>query len=135
MNSRPLSVTIVAWYLIITAALGAIGLAMAFANPAAQAYLAASGLSLESQMVLGVVGVIIAALCGFYILRGANWARYLYIGWTLLGVAIAMATIGFTPMMLVSLAILALVIFLLFRKPANAFFTGAATNDVTPAAN
>ncbi|HWT13224.1 MAG TPA: hypothetical protein VN231_10765 [Allosphingosinicella sp.] len=83
MNERPVSVTIVGWFLIVagSAALLALWTGVPGAREAAQAFAAA----FEGEWML-IASLAVAVGCGAGILAGINWARFLYIGWNLAGI-------------------------------------------------
>jgi hypothetical protein len=55
-------------------------------------------------------------------LKGFNWGRLLYVGWSVIGIVISMLTSPLKTMMLPSLVVFALIVFFLFRPKANAYF-------------
>ena len=74
---------------------------------------------------LEVLAIGIAAIVGgIYVIRGANWARWLLAVWMVFHVAISIGQ----PMAFVAhLVIFGFIAFLLFRPGASAFFTRAET--------
>jgi hypothetical protein len=126
MQQRPTSLTIIGWFLIVIAAFGLISQVTMQDNPVAQQVLAQSPLPAWVHMALGVVGAVVTAACGYGVLKGLNWSRYLYVGYSLFGLAIGFLTTPFTSIWLISLLFLAVFAFFLFRPAANAWFTGDA---------
>jgi hypothetical protein len=123
---RPISLTLIAWLSIVVGVFGVIGQAMLPSNPMAQQMLGESPLPMSVHMAIGVISGLISIATGYGILKGLNWSRYLYVGWSALAIALAFATSPFTYVLLLSVAVLALFAFLLFRAPANAWFTQGA---------
>lgn len=122
MQERPLSVTIVGWVLIVFAILGVIAVAMSIGDARMEADMAASGVPPTSMYIVNLLGTAITLACGIGVLKGMNWARWLYVAW---GTLSALAALAITPsptLALISLAIVALIAFFLFRKPADAWF-------------
>ena len=73
-----------------------------------------------------VLAIGIAAIVGgIYVLRGANWARWLLAAWMALHVAIS---IGQPTALIAHLVIFGFVAWLLFRPRASEFFTRAQTS-------
>lgn len=123
---RPTSLTIIGWLLIVFGVWGVIGqLALPYL-PGAQEALAGSPLPASAHMAFGIVSALVSVVCGYGILKGLNWSRYLYMGFSALGIVFAFVTTPSAAVMVLSLAILALVAFFLFRAPANAWFTQGA---------
>jgi hypothetical protein len=123
---RPTSLTIIGWLLIVFAVFGVISQLTMQGNPIAQKMLAESPLPASAHMALGIVGAIVSAVSGYGILKGLNWSRFLYIGWSILGFAISFLTVPFTSILLLGVLTLAIFAFFLFRPAANAWFTGGA---------
>jgi hypothetical protein len=68
---RPISVTIVAWVYIVTGVGG-------FVTHLIQAF---SGSGFQVDVVEAEFVELLAIVCGVFILRGRNWARWLALGW------------------------------------------------------
>ena len=62
-------------------------------------------------------------------LKGYNWARYLYVIWSLIGFVIQIATSPVKVMLIPGFLIFLLVTFFLFRPNANAFFAPTEEPD------
>ena len=122
MNNRPLSVTIVGWFLIVVGLLGAAGLAISYGSPASRAVMANSLLSEDLQMGIAILGVAVWVVCGIFILKGQDWARLLYVGWGIGGIVLSVATAPVGLMLLLSILFLIVIAYLLFNRPANLFF-------------
>ena len=113
--NRPISVSIVAWVVIVLNILGV----FMFVRASVLAPLT------HAQLAYGFLGCAVAIVCGAFILAGKNWARWLYVLWCTVGLGYALATIP-SPMPLLPGAIkTAIIAFVLFRKPANSFFSRA----------
>lgn len=127
---RPTSLTIIGWLLIVFAAFGLISQLMMQDNPVAQQMLAESTVPASVHLALGIVGALVSAASGYGILKGLNWSRFLYIGWSILGVAITLITMPFTSILLISVVMIAVIAFFLFRPAANSWFTGSAATAI-----
>ena len=120
---RPVSLTIVAWYFIVSSVLGAAGTFYMRENLAA--VMAANHLPVPVQFGIAIVGLTLVFISGIGILKGFNWARILYVVTTLAVIVIGFATAA-QPAIYASQVVLFLIIsFFLFRKPANAYFKGS----------
>ena len=128
MQDRPTSVTIVGWVLIVLGGLGAIGLLMAWNSPQAQQIMALSPLPPIVQQLLGFAGVVISLICGLGVLQRKNWARWLYVIWNVASIGLALFTSPAQSLLLLSVAMVAVIAFFLFWKPANAWFGGSEPN-------
>lgn len=122
MEKRPLSVSIIGWYLIAVGVLGAVSVLAMRNNPMMQRMYEHSPLPISAHIGIGVIGSIITAVCGYAMLKGHNWSRFVYVGWCVIGFVISLATVPFTSLLLLGLAFLAVIVFFLFRPDANAWF-------------
>lgn len=72
------------------------------------------------------IGLGIAAIaCGFLLLRGINWARWLAVAW--LAFHVIVASVGSIQKLVVHGLLLAVIAYFLFRREAGAFFRPAQT--------
>ena len=126
MQQRPISLSIIGWFLIVTSALSLLYMPFMLNNPIATRMYAQSPLPASAHLALGVIGGLITVACGYGILKGFNWSRFLYVGWSLIGFAISLATLPATSFILLGLAFFAVVVFFLFRPAANAWFNRSA---------
>jgi hypothetical protein len=124
MKQRPLSVSVIAWFLLITGVLGLLGsfFVVTSQDPRLTEALAASAIPIPIQYGMLVGGTLVTVISGFGMLKGLNWARMLYVIWSALGIVIGLATspqkLGMIPGSIVFL----IVCFFLFRPKANEFF-------------
>lgn len=114
---RPLSVTAVALFLIVTSLL-----------PLSQ-LLRHDG-TVGSVQILLLAGIAANLAAGFGILAGQNWARFLFVGWIIVFLAYEVVTLpGAAKLGAVPHAIVFLVIAsFLFRPAANDYFAGIEPN-------
>ena len=116
--TRPISVTIVAWIVIVLGVAGA--------------FLMMPGISkaplTSMQITFAYAGLAVAVVSGIFMLGGKNWARWLYVVWCIFGLTYALTTVP-NPLLLIPGALKAAIIaFVLFRKPANSFFLRATSH-------
>lgn len=124
MQQRPTSLTIIGWLLIVTTVFGLVGQFVAQNNPVAQKLLAQSPLPAWVHLIVGICGLIVTAACGYGVLKGLNWSRFLYIGWSIFGLLFGLMTMSFTSVALLGLLFVAVIAFFLFRPAANVWFEG-----------
>ena len=80
MVSRPTSVTVISWLLLIFGILGVIGSVSTIAtvvvgNPEMEKALASSPIPLPIQYGMMFAGMVMQLVCGYFMLRGRNWSR------------------------------------------------------------
>lgn len=127
---RPTSVSVISWFLIIS---GIISIAVSFYgfnNPITQELMAKNLLPISVQYALMFVGLVVTVVSGFAMLKGVNWSRKLYVGWSIVGLLIGLATSPIKVGLIPGAVLLAIFAFFLFRPQANAYFTQqVAAND------
>lgn len=109
MKKRPISVTVLAWLLILTGAVAA-------------GFHWSQALHDHNEIWMGLVQVT-ALVAGVFLLRGQNWARWLAMAWIAFHVAISFGH----PMQQLIVHSLLLVVFavVLFARNARGYFGGA----------
>lgn len=110
MNRRPLAVTIISWLFI---AAGAIGLAYHLTKINPQQPFQA-----ESVWILLVR--LLAMVCGVFMLRAANWARWLALAW--MAFHVLLSFFHSLQQVLAHGLLLVLIAYVLFRPEARAYF-------------
>jgi hypothetical protein len=109
MNKRPLSVSIIA---ILYLAVGIFGFVFHFRE----------SLAAPREGVWIELTEILAILCGVYLLRGRNWARWLTVAWIAFHVALSVYHLR---EFAIHALFCAVIIWLLFRRDAAKYFGGA----------
>ena len=120
---RPLSLTIIAWVLIVFSLIGLASSFMIGSNPEAMKMLEQMHMSLAFQQAWTVLGTIINLAVAYGIFKGQPWSRVLYAVWGLIGVVV-----GFYISPMKVAAVLGLIIFVvvcafLFTNRANEWFS------------
>lgn len=128
MPARPLSVTVVAWILIVFGAFGLLGVlsvALLWDSPTLQQSFARIYAPLALQVTVGLAGVAIRLGCGIVLLFRQNWARFLYAVWLVINLGYGVVSSPYTPWLLVPSLLLTLVIvYVLFRPAASRYLAG-----------
>ena len=127
MIHRPKSITAVSWTLIILGGLSLISSAISLNNPIAREMMAKSPIPVNVQFVMMFVGILIMIVCGAAMLKRQNWARLLYIGWSIAGFAVGLATSPVKAAMIPGIIIFLIIVFFLFRPKANEYFKATKT--------
>jgi hypothetical protein len=109
---RPLSITIIGWLFIAVGVLSLAGMLFGFAHAEAR------GLDYAQLLIIRLLGL----LGGIFLLRRANWARWLLIAWLAFHVAISHDR----GKLLMHVALLIIITFFLFRPRASAFLRPSA---------
>ena len=137
MKSRPRSVTVISWLLIVKSVfclIAGIGVVTS-QDPRITEAMQATPLPVPLQYAFLFGGMIVLFVSGVGMLKGFNWARILYVGWTTLALATditinpqKLATIpgltGVISGMLMGGILFLIIVYFLFRPAANEWFQG-----------
>lgn len=132
MKQRPKSITVISWILIVMGAISIFPLLLGSMNdPKALELMQQSPLPMSVQYGMIYLGLLVTVGSGIGMLYGKNLARLVYVGWSIIGFVIGIATSPVKVMMIPGFIIFAIVAFFLFRPKANAYFTttSGATSD------
>jgi hypothetical protein len=125
MEKRPLSLTIIAWFLVITSLLGLVGVLTMGSNPTAMKMLEQMHVSLLFQQVWGVINCVVVLICAYGIFKGMPWSRVLYVVWGIIGLAVAFMTSPMKAVLVLSLIFLVVISIFLFSHKANEWFAAS----------
>ena len=114
MNRRPLGVTLVGWAFIVAGVAGTVHHAPELAGPP----------PFQPAAVWVVALRLLAIVGGAFLLRGANWARWVLLAW--LAYHVALGALHSTSEALTHAALLLGIGWVLLRPPAARFFRGEA---------
>ncbi len=127
MKQRPLSVSIISWFLIVSALLSLPSQVMLMNNPKAlemtEKIMALSPIPVPIQYFILYAGLLILIFTGVGMLRGSNGSRWLYVIWAGVGSIIGLATSPIKLVMAPSILFYFIILFFLFRPKANDFFS------------
>jgi hypothetical protein len=115
MNRRPISVTIIGCLLVVVGIAGSVFHLRELGFP--QAF--------RAENVWIFVVEFVAIVCGAFLLRGQNWARWLAIVWIAFHVVVSFFDSG--RKVATHVVILLLFAYFLFRREASAYFRGQET--------
>lgn len=122
MKKRPTSVTVIVWLLIVMGGVSFITLTAMIKNPAAQELMSITPIPLTVQYAFAYAGLVMMIVAGIAMLKGCNWARYLYMIWVGVGLVVGLAVSPLRLVLIPQIFVFALVVFLLFRPAATTFF-------------
>jgi multisubunit Na+/H+ antiporter MnhC subunit len=123
MEKRPLSLTIIAWVLIVISVLALIGAFTMGSNPAMMKMIDQMHLSLMVEQAWTVLGVIINLIVAYGILKGQPWSRVLYVLWGIIGLVVGFFISPMKAALVLSLVILVVISIFLFSEKANEWFS------------
>lgn len=108
-NRRPIAVTILGWVYIGT---GAIGFAFHFTGL----------LAFQDDALWAELTELLAILCGVFMLRGHNWARWIALAW--MAFHVVLSAFHALPEFAIHCLFCAAIAWFLFRPPAARYFRG-----------
>lgn len=123
MEKRPVSLTIIAWLLIVFAVIGLIGVATMKSNPQMLKMIEEMHVSLLFEQVWGVIGAVITLACAYGIFKGQPWSRVLYVAWGIVSLVVGFYTTPMKAVLVISLVILIVFAIFLFSAKANEWFS------------
>lgn len=123
MGKRPVSLTIIAWFLIVVSVLGIAGIIWASMSADMAAKMAEqSHVPLWFQQLWTVIGALVTLAVAYGILKGQPWSRVLYIVWGVIGIVVGFL-IGTSMLgILFSFILLVVIGAFLFGDRANEWF-------------
>ncbi len=127
MQSRPTSLTVVCWILIVLGPLAILPLLMGTTHdPHVVELMNKSPFPISVQYAMMWLGALVTSSSGVLMLYRQNWARLVYVGWNILGIIIGLTTSPIKMMLLPGILVFAVIVFFLFRPAANAYFAGVS---------
>lgn len=120
MSKRPRSITVISWIFI---AAGVVGLTYHATEFKAQR-------PFDYDILWVSLVRLLAILCGVFMLRGSNWARWGLVVW--LGYHVILSFLHTPVELLVHSLLFVAVLYFLFRPRASAYFRGTAVAVASP---
>ena len=102
MQNRPVSIIVIGIWMIFSAVVGLFGAVTMQSNPIAQQMIEQMHMNVAFQQAVGIIGAIVAAACAYGLFKAQPWSRVLYVGWSVIGLAIAFVTSPMKSMVIVS---------------------------------
>ena len=123
MNKPPTSVTVIAWIILATNAVALLTTPFTMNNPMTQEFMAKSPVPVPVQYTIIFMGLLISIVSALFMLKGANWARMLYIVWGAISLLLGLFTSPAKLTSIPGILIYAVFVFFLVRPKASAHFT------------
>ena len=123
MQKRPLSLTIIAWVLIVLSLLALVGTFTMQSNPAMMKMMAQVPVSLLVYQAWTVLGVIIDLIVAYGIFKGFPWSRVLYVVWSIIGLVVGFFIAPQKAYLVLGLVVLIVISIFLYSEKANDWFS------------
>jgi hypothetical protein len=126
MKNRPISIAIIAWFMIVSSIYYLIVSMVTMYNPAPQtrALMEQSVMPIPLQYGILFMGLAITLVSGIAILKRQNWARFLYVIWGTVGAIVGLIISPTKIAMVSGIVFLIVAAIILFRPKVNDYFTG-----------
>ena len=123
-KKRPTSVSVIAWFLIVIAAINLIPntIPLFQNNQTVDELKEKNPLTRPFQRVSAFVGLGMMLASGLGMLNGQNWARWLYVSWSGFAIIISMILFPMRAIIIPSIILYAVIVFFLFREKASRYF-------------
>jgi len=122
MKKRPVSITVISWYLIVSAILLVLFYSFAL-SMTIDDMKQSSTIPVSIQFPMLYAGLLMTLVSGIAMLKGQNWARLLYVIWCGILVILALATSPNKSEMVTTIVFWLIIVFFLFRPKANEYFS------------
>lgn len=123
MEKRPLSLTIIAWFLVLFSLLGLYGVITMGSNTMAVKMINQMGIPLLFEQVWGALGAVVSLTCAYGIFKGQPWSRVLYVVWGIIGLIVGFFVSPIKAVLVLSLILLVVISIFLFSDKANDWFS------------
>ena len=122
MTTRPKSVTIISWILLVMGVISILSTSLTYDNPQVLEIMRLSVIPITLQYIITALGLSITIISAIGMLKNKNWARFLYVGWSVIGFIIALLTSPMTAMLIPGVIVFMIITFFLFSTKANNYF-------------
>jgi len=124
-RKRPLTVSIISWVLIVTAAVSFLFLPISFNSPTTREAMKSSGATPIEVLITSLLGGIASIVAGVLMLRGARVGRQLFFVATPVAILAVMYiySFAFLPLYFLGFMIYLLILFLLTRPGPSRYFS------------
>ncbi|MGC4081650.1 MAG: hypothetical protein QM736_05930 [Vicinamibacterales bacterium] len=129
MKKRPVSITVVGWFLMVTSVISLFSTLVALRNAQVHELMAQVSIPLPVQFAMMFVGLGVNGTCGFCLLRAQRWARILYVGWSVVGLLVGVLTSPMRWALVPGAVVFVVITVLLFLPNANAYFARQSDTD------
>lgn len=125
--TRPKSVTVISWVLIVWALIGALAGAFLLSSHEGRQLLADTPVPLPVQYILLFSGPLILLISGLAIFQGRNWGRLLFLIWGIVNFGTRLFVTPLALNAVFAVLIFLAILFFLFRSEASAYFRSQTT--------
>ncbi len=133
MIKRPLTVTIIAWFLIVISLFGLISCLLSINDSTALEMMSRSLIPISFQYMMMGIDIFFSIICGIGFLKRQSWSRFLYVILHVIQFPIVILTTPLRAIYIPSLIIFLIICILLFLPNSNKYFKTESLGDLTNA--
>jgi hypothetical protein len=122
-QKRPVSLTIIAWVLIVLSLLALVGIFTMRSNAAMMKMMDQVPVSVLTYQGWSVLGVIIDLIVAYGIFKGQPWSRVLYVVWSVIGLIVGFFITPQKAYLVFGLIVLVVISIFLYSEKANDWFS------------
>ena len=122
-QKRPVSLTIIAWVLIVLSLLALVGVFTMRSNPAMMKMMDQMQVSLLFYQAWSVLGIVIDLIVAYGIFKGQPWSRVLYVVWGVIGLVVGFFITPQKAYLVFGLVVLIVISIFLYSEEANDWFS------------
>jgi len=108
-----------------------ISLTVMINDPLANEILSKTPIPLYIQYAIAYAGLVVMIVSGIAMIKGCNWARYLYTIWVGAALLMGLAVSPMKAILVPQIVVFAIVVLVLFRPAATAYFLQKGSSDDT----
>lgn len=123
MKTRPLSMTIIGWLLVVLSLFGLFGVVTMGSNPVTTKMLQQMHVPLFVEQIDVVFGAAIDLVCAYGILKGLPWSRVLYVTWGAISLVIGFYISPMKAAVVFALVVVVVIAGFLWTNTANDWFS------------
>lgn len=120
---RPLTITIIGWLLVVFSILTLVSIPQTYSDAMlVDKIRQMTDVPVKYVMWSSIINGVVSLICGVFMLRGQNWARYLYAIISVLGLLMSFYSTPTAGILLLTAILTVFFLVLLFLPKANAYF-------------
>lgn len=128
MKNRPLSVTIICWFIMISNAISILPLMGVFGseyNALTEEIMSQSPMPVVVQKGFAFTGIAISIICGFYMLQAHNWARMLFVAASVVGLIVGFINAPLKSVLIPGVVLFGVMTYFLYRPNTREYFSNS----------
>lgn len=127
MANRPLSITVIAWFSIVVGALSLASDFITLTGLTTHESIGRAAVPIPIQHAMALTGGAVSLMCGYFLLHGKNWARWLFVIWYTIQHAYGLLVYPISLARIPGIIIFLVFTYFLYRAQASAYFAWTGT--------